>query len=64
VPDDTDDTTDTTPPCQGDLLPPDAQPPPPFQYDGQTVNAVFDPNQQQWGFWSKKKWTPLYKSGC
>lgn len=45
-------------------LPPDAQPPSPFQYDAQTVNPLFDSNLQQWGFWSKKKWIPLYKSGC
>jgi hypothetical protein len=61
VPEDTD---VTEPTCQGQLLPRDAPTPPPFQYQGQTVSPLFDPNQQQWGFWFGKKWIPLYQSGC
>jgi hypothetical protein len=62
VPDDTED--DTEPSCDGQLLPGDAPPPPPFEYQGETVNPTFDSNLQQWGFWSKKKWVPLDQSGC
>jgi hypothetical protein len=29
-----------------------------------TVNPVFDPGMQQWGFWFSGKWIPLYESGC
>jgi hypothetical protein len=37
---------------------------PPFEYRDQPVNPTFDPNVQQWEFWSEKKWIPLYESGC
>jgi hypothetical protein len=64
VPDDTYDTTDIEPTCEGALLPRDAQPPPPFQYQGETVNPLFDNGMQQWGFWFHGKWIGLYQSGC
>jgi hypothetical protein len=57
-------TDDTEPACNGQQLPGDAPPPPPFQYHGQTVSPVFDSNLGQWGFWSQKKWTPLDESAC
>jgi hypothetical protein len=59
-----DDIEDTDPTCERQPLPADAPPPPLFQYQGQRVNPVFDSNLQQWGFWTQKKWTPLYQSGC
>jgi len=58
------DTDDLEPTCDGSLLPANAPAPPPFQYQGQTVTPLFDSNQQQWGFWSGKKWVRLYQSGC
>ncbi|MGB8404432.1 MAG: hypothetical protein WCE30_10245 [Mycobacterium sp.] len=61
----TDDGTDTEPPaCQQQPLRRDAAPPPPFAYQGQTVNPTFDPNIGQWGFWFQSKWVPLYEPGC
>jgi hypothetical protein len=59
-----DDTDDAEPTCEGQQLPGDAPPPPPVQYQGQTVNPVFDSNLQQWGFWSQKKWVPLHEPAC
>jgi hypothetical protein len=59
-----DDIEDTEPTCEGPLLPRDAIPPPPFQYQGQQVTPKFDTNLQQWGFRWNEKWIPLYASGC
>ncbi|HME50362.1 hypothetical protein [Mycobacterium sp.] len=55
---------DAQPTCQGVPLAPNAPAPPPFQYQGQTVNPVFDPGAQEWGFWFQGKWIPLFESGC
>jgi hypothetical protein len=60
---DTYDDTDIQPPtCE--LLPHDAQTPPPFQYQNQTVTPAWDDNLQQWGFSFGGKWHPLYEKGC
>ena len=59
-----DDSEDAEPTCQGQLLPPDAPAPPPFQYQGQSVKPVLDPGLQQWGFPFHGKWIPLLQSGC
>lgn len=59
-----DDPSEPGPSCTGALLPRNAPAPPPFQYQGQTVNPLFDTGSQQWGFWFSGKWIPLYQSGC
>ena len=50
-------------PC---VLPPqpDAPPPPPLQYGGQTVSPAFDGGMRQWGFWYFGNWVPLFGSEC
>jgi hypothetical protein len=51
-------------PCVAPPPRPDAAPPPPFQYGGQTVAPAFDSGVRQWGFWYLGNWVPLFGSEC
>ena len=51
-------------PCVGPPPRPDAPPPPPFQYGGQTVSPAFDGGLRQWGFLYFGNWVPLFGPEC
>jgi hypothetical protein len=51
-------------PCVAPPQRPDAPPPPPFGYGGQTVSPAFDGGLRQWGFWYLGNWVPLFGSKC